>query len=122
MRHWIKTHRRSAMLVGITLAVPAYLFLLVLGQTLSVRAGYQDQIDTIEPRIARMQGLVEKEEALREALSGVNNVMNDHIYPRNHGCRSGICVATSRSETHTWAIGHGGHQQSGIAGAQERYL
>lgn len=80
MRHWIKTHRRSAMLVGITLAVPAYLFLLVLGQTLSVRAGYQDQIDTIEPRIARMQGLVEKEEALREALSGVNNVMNDHIY------------------------------------------
>ena len=80
MRHWIKTHRRSALLVGITLAVPAYLFLLVLGQTLSVRAGYQDQIDTIEPRIARMQGLVEKEEALREALSGVNNVMNDHIY------------------------------------------
>lgn len=83
MRHWIKTHRRSAILVGVSLLVPAYLFLLVLGKTLTVRAGYQDQIDTIEPRIARMQGLVEKEDALRDALSGVQNVMNDHIYPQS---------------------------------------
>lgn len=83
MRHWIKTHRRSAILVGVSLLVPIYLFLLVLGKTLTVRAGYQDQIDTIEPRIARMQGLVEKEDALRDALSGVQNVMNDHIYPQS---------------------------------------
>ena len=83
MRQWIKTHRRSAILVGVSLLVPAYLFLLVLGKTLTVRAGYQDQIDSIEPRIARMQGLVEKEDALRDALSGVQNVMNDHIYPQS---------------------------------------
>lgn len=83
MRQWIKTHRRSAILVGVSLLVPAYLFLLVLGKTLTVRAGYQDQIDSIEPRIARMQGLVEKEDALRAALSGVQNVMNDHIYPQS---------------------------------------
>jgi general secretion pathway protein M len=81
MKLWIKTHRRSAVLIAISLLLPIYVFFAVLGKTLATRAGYQEQIDSIAPRIARMEGLVAKEQALRDALSGVNTVMNDFIYP-----------------------------------------
>lgn len=77
---WIKSHRRAALIVGATLLLPLYVFLLLLGKTLTLRAEFVDQIEAIEPRVARMQGLIEKEDALKEALSGVRSVMNNHVY------------------------------------------
>ena len=73
MKHWIQTHRRSAILVGLTLLLPAYLFLNVLGAALSARADYRDQIDSIEPRLARMQGLIEKEAEIQAGSNSVSN-------------------------------------------------
>jgi general secretion pathway protein M len=80
MVEWIKSHRRSALIVGFTLVVPTYVFFLLLGNALSLRAQIGDQINGIEPRVARMLGLIEKEEALRSSLSGVRSIMNDHVY------------------------------------------
>lgn len=78
---WFKRHRRSAVLVGLTLLVPLYLFFSVLAGTLAARSAYQEDIDRIEPRIARMRGLVTKEPVLREALAGVNNLASRYVYP-----------------------------------------
>ncbi len=89
---WIKHHRRSAILVGLTLLLPVYLFLSVLGAMLTARADYQGQIDAIEPRLARMQGLVAKEDALRESLAGVNTLVSDHIYP-NSTAAAGVAAS-----------------------------
>lgn len=83
MRVWIKNHRRSAALIGLTVAVPLYFFLTVLGALLSARADYREQVDAIEPRLARMQGLIVKEEELRSSLVGVSTIIRDHIYPKS---------------------------------------
>lgn len=80
---WIKFHRRSAVLAGLTVALPLYLFLLALGAMLSARADYRGQADAIEPRLARMQGLIVKEEQLQSSLAGVSNTVRDHIYPKS---------------------------------------
>ena len=63
--HWIRNHRRSAILVGLTLLVPVYLFMSVLSYLMTARAGFSEQIDTVEPRIARLQGLIMNESTLR---------------------------------------------------------
>ena len=82
MRSWIRGHRRSAILVLMTLAVPLYLFLAAMGGMLSARGEFREQISSIEPRLARMQGLIAKETELQKSLAGVNTVVADHIYPQ----------------------------------------
>lgn len=82
MMTWIKSHRRSAVLVGVTIIVPLYLFLTALGALLSARADYMGQIEAIEPRLARMQGLIVKEDELRASLGAVSTIVGDHIYPK----------------------------------------
>jgi general secretion pathway protein M len=76
-------HRRSAILVMLTLAVPLYLFTAAMGAMLSARGEYRAEISSIEPRVARMQGLIAKEGQIQESLAGVNTVVADHIYPNN---------------------------------------
>ena len=90
--HWIRNHRRSAILVGLTLLVPMYLFLSALSYLISTRAGFSEQIDTVEPRIARLQGLIMNESTLREAVSGMSSVINDNVYPES---TSSAAVAAS---------------------------
>ena len=57
----MRGHRRSAILVMLTFAVPLYLLLVAMGAMLSARAEYRAEISSIEPRVARMQGLIAKE-------------------------------------------------------------
>ena len=96
MMTWIKTHRRSAVLVGLTVAVPLYLFVLLLGAMLSTRSEYIGKVDAIEPRLARMQGLIVKEDELRSALTGVNTLVRDNIYPR--GTAAAAVAASMQAE------------------------
>ncbi len=71
---WLRTHRQSAWIVGVTLAVPVVLVLYVLGSLLSARADIQSQIDRLEPRVARVEGLVLAQGELDAALqSGGDN-------------------------------------------------
>ena len=54
-----------------------------MGAMLSARGEYREQISSIEPRVARMQGLVAKEGQIQASLAGVNTVVADHIYPKS---------------------------------------
>ena len=83
MRLWVQGHRRSAILVMLTFAVPLYLFAVAMGAMLSARGEYRAEISSIEPRVARMQGLIAKEGQIQESLAGVNTVVADHIYPKS---------------------------------------
>lgn len=78
---WVKQHRRAALLVGLTLVLPLYLFFSAMGAALSARSEAVEAMDSIEPRVARMLGLIEKEDELRQALSGMSNVVSNHVYP-----------------------------------------
>jgi len=79
----MQSHRRSATLVMLTFALPLYLFAAAMGAMLSARGEYREQISSIEPRVARMQGLVAKEDQIQASLAGVNTVVADHIYPKS---------------------------------------
>jgi len=96
MMIWIKTHRRSAILVALTLAMPLYLFLATLGAMVSARAEYMEQVDAIEPRLSRMKGLIIKEDELRASLAGVSTVVQDHIYP--NGTAAAAVAASMQAE------------------------
>ena len=88
MKSWMRNHRRSAILVGITLMLPVYLFLVVMGNLLGTRSEYLDQIEGIEPRVARMQGLIVEEAALRTSLADISTVVSDHVYPSSSAAES----------------------------------
>ena len=76
-------HRRSAILVLLTFALPLYLFAVAMGAMLSARGEYREQISSIEPRVARMQGLIAREGQIQASLAGVNTIVADHIYPKS---------------------------------------
>lgn len=81
MKRWLTQHRRSALWVGATLLVPLYLFFSALGGLLAWRSDIVDNVDAIEPRIARLQGLIDNQDAMREALEAVAEAVSGSIYP-----------------------------------------
>ena len=68
---WLASHRRSAVIIGLTLLVPAYLYLSALVQLLAVGVEHAERIADLRPRIARLQGLVDNEASLRAAAGEV---------------------------------------------------
>lgn len=64
---WLRTHRLSAVLVALSLAVPAALLLSLLVRGLALGLGVGAQIDRLEPRIARMEGVLLEADALARA-------------------------------------------------------
>lgn len=79
--NWLQQHRHSAIYVGLTLALPLFV-VLYLGSTLwAQRVGYQREIERLEPRIARLAGLVESESALRQSALRVDSRVLDLVFP-----------------------------------------
>lgn len=78
---WLRSHQRSAWICGLTLLLPLLLYLNGIANLWQMRAAYQEEIDRHEPRIARWQGLKEREGQLREAAGLGNNRMVDLVYP-----------------------------------------
>ena len=81
MLAWIKTHRRSALICGLTLLLPLLLYLSVLADAWGLRSGYQADIDRLLPRIARMEGVKGHEEQLSASAAGVREVLESLVYP-----------------------------------------
>jgi len=81
IKRWLQLHRQSAVLVGLTLMLPLYVFLSALGSLWTARVEIVDQIDAIEPRVARLQGLIEYESAMQEALGTVAGGVRESVYP-----------------------------------------
>ncbi len=69
--NWLRAHKQSAILVCATLALPLMVFMYLLVQLLSASAATQAEIERLEPRIARMQGLRDAEAQMTEALQTV---------------------------------------------------
>ncbi len=79
--NWLRVHRRSAWVCGLTLLLPVLLYLYGVANLWQLRAGYQGEIERLQPRIARWQGLTELEEQLRESAGRGGNRMVGLVYP-----------------------------------------
>lgn len=78
---WFKVHRRSAIICGVTLLLPMLFYLNVLSGALGLRAEYAAEIDHLEPRIARLQGLMGFEEQLRASSFAAQQQIGKLVYP-----------------------------------------
>jgi general secretion pathway protein M len=94
--NWLRTHNRSALIIALTLAIPVLLYLYLLLGLLNVRQGYQSEIERLEPRIARMQGLQGYEAQLRVSAERVAKRTARLAYPVTNDATT---VATSLQST-----------------------
>ena len=78
---WLRQHAHSATYVGLTLAVPLFIVLYLASTLWAQRVGYQREIERLEPRIARLAGLVESEDALRQSALRVDSRVLDLVFP-----------------------------------------
>ena len=78
---WLRLHQRTAVICGITLLVPLVLYLNLLFGLWGARVSAQTEIDRVEPRIARLQGLIDNEGQLREAAALVDSQVLTLVYP-----------------------------------------
>jgi len=78
---WIKAHRRSAIICGLTLLVPLLLYLNLVLSAWGMRTEYAAEIDRLAPRIARLEGVQQVEEELRESAGIVQQRMSRLVYP-----------------------------------------
>ena len=79
--NWLKSNQRAGWIIGLTLIIPVVLYLNVLLSLLGMRQGYQADIDRLEPRIARLQGLIEYEDQLRDSAARVDKQVVNLAYP-----------------------------------------
>jgi general secretion pathway protein M len=79
--NWFRQNQLSATVVGATLLVPVLLVLYVLTSLLMVRHDYQVQVDRLEPRIARLKGLLASEPALQASVGDVSRKLESAVYP-----------------------------------------
>ena len=78
----MRRHRQSALVVGLTLLLPLALFFYACGVLWVQRAGYQQDIERLLPRIARLNGLIASEQALRESAGQVDSRVLDLDQPQ----------------------------------------
>lgn len=81
MMAWVRAHRRSAAICGVTVLLPVLVYLNLLFGTWGLRAAYADDVDRLGPRIARLQGIQQVEEQLRESSGRVQRQTARLVYP-----------------------------------------
>lgn len=78
---WFKAHRRSAIICGITLLLPVLVYLKLMSGAFGLRADYAAEIDRLEPRVARLQGLMGFEDQLRASSVAARLQVGELVYP-----------------------------------------
>ena len=81
MLDWVRSHQRSAIICGLTAILPLLVYLNMLFGVLGLRAEYVNDIDRLQPRIARLQGVKSVEAQLTESAGGVQQQMGRLVYP-----------------------------------------
>ena len=79
--NWMQANRKSAIVVALTLAIPLFVVLYVAIALWSLGSSYQDDIDRLEPRIARMLGVAQAEEELLATAAQAGNTLKGLVYP-----------------------------------------
>ena len=80
---WIKAHRRSAIVCGLTLLLPLLVYMNLLLGTWGLGAKYANDMERLPQRIARMNGLQEVEDQLRDSSGLVQQTTSRLVYPVN---------------------------------------
>ena len=78
---WLQNYRKSALIIGLTLLLPLVLFFYLLADFWVMRQGYQAEIERLQPRIARMYGLMESEEQLKVSAGKLSTQVLNLVYP-----------------------------------------
>ncbi|AQA20222.1 hypothetical protein BST95_08620 [Halioglobus japonicus] len=78
---WVKTHQRSAAICGATLLIPVLIYLSLVFDAWGLRASYQEDIERLQPRIARMQGVQAFEGELSASAGTVQDQISSLVYP-----------------------------------------
>jgi general secretion pathway protein M len=90
--NWYKRHPQSTLYVGLTLAVPLLLLVYLVLTLWAQRGEYQRELERLEPRIARLSGLVQSEDALRQSSGRVDSRVLDLVFPATED-RAAIAAA-----------------------------
>ena len=80
MKSWIMANRKAAVLVGLTLALPLFLLVSLSVDLLLTRQEYRQQIERLDPRIARLRGLVKTEKKLQRAYKKAEAGLEELTY------------------------------------------
>lgn len=78
---WLRDKRLYSALLVATLLLPLGLFFYLAFSVLSMRASYEAQIDHVAPRIARMQGLIERQDVLAASTQRIDSEVASLVYP-----------------------------------------
>jgi general secretion pathway protein M len=78
--NWVKLHRRSAVLVGLTILLPLYLYISVLLGLVGIRSEGSADIERIEPRLGRLLGLLESEQLLQDSAGKAKQSIDGLVY------------------------------------------
>ncbi len=81
MLEWIRTHQRSAVICGLTVIIPLLVYVNLLGEAWALRSEYQSDIDRLQPRIARLEGIRAFEDELTRSAGGVRQMLDALVYP-----------------------------------------
>lgn len=92
MKEWIRNHRRSALICGITLLVPLLVYLNLLLGVWGVRSEYASGIGRLEPRIARLSGIKAFEAELAESSTLAQQQLVRLVYPPTSD-RAGVAAS-----------------------------
>lgn len=79
--NWLQEHSRSAWIVGLTLLIPLVIYLNALFGFFGLRQEYQAGIDQLQPRVARLRGLIESQDLLRDSVAEVDSQVINLVYP-----------------------------------------
>lgn len=81
MKEWVEVHQRSAIICGLTLLVPLCIVLYLLLGFWQAYTDYQSDIDYLEPRIARLEGLLARADSVREGHDRAMAEFGSLVYP-----------------------------------------
>jgi len=79
--NWLLANRRVAAVVAFTLALPLALVLYTVTAFLTLGLSFQAEIDTLEPRIARLLGAARVQDELVAAAAGAESTLENLVYP-----------------------------------------
>ena len=78
---WLRSHRRTAWICGVTLLLPLLVYLNALVGFWGMYRDARSGIERLEPRVARLQGLIDYEDQLRAASAAVDSKVLELVYP-----------------------------------------
>lgn len=78
---WIQQYKRSFLIVVVTLVLPFLIGLYIMFGFLDLGRSYQQEIDQLKPRSARLMGMVQSDGELGVSVADSNRLLDELIYP-----------------------------------------